>query len=113
MYSAVIMYIDSKSQIYIIEEHLASVQTLSITNEMNFILTEEPQCLNLTDPTTRLNLNVCAYMYASVPVRAHAVTPTGPFCLLADAEGHCSATANTLLAAVERKPTHTKIYSNK
>lgn len=74
---------------------------------------EGPQDLNLTDPTTRLNLNVCAYLYVRVPVRVRAVTPTGLFCPLVGAEGHCSVTANTLLAAAERKPTHAYKKSTK
>lgn len=94
------------------EEHLASVQTLSIINKRNFILMEVPQRPTLTDPTTRLDLNlcVCAHVHVCILVRVNAVTPIEPFCPLVGAERHCSATANSLLAAVERKPTHIQIY---
>lgn len=64
--------------------------------------------LAFTDSTTRINLSLSGYVhvYVSVPACVHAVILTGLFCPLGGAERHCSATASTLLAAVERKPTH-------
>lgn len=77
-------------------------------NTTNTTNPKQTSYLALTNPTTRLNLNLSVYVhvYVSVPACVHAVTPTGLFCPLGGAEGHCSATASTLLAAVERKPTH-------